>query len=83
LIACFLASQHEKGKTILDFNEQKKSWGGSGISMTICKSFAPYSGQITMPASQRSIFHRPYAFPDAKPAVHCQSTEGTLNSMNK
>jgi len=31
-------------------------WGDSGVSWTRCKSFAPCSGQITMPASHRSIF---------------------------
>ena len=29
------------------FNETRW-WGGSGISWTICKSFAPHSGQITI-----------------------------------
>jgi len=31
------------------FYWSKRWWGGSGISWTICKSFAPRSRQITMP----------------------------------
>jgi len=30
--------------------------GGSGISWTICKSFAPCSRQLTMPAPHHSVF---------------------------
>ena len=30
--------------------------GGSGISWTICKSFPPYSRQVTTPAPHHSIF---------------------------
>ena len=39
----------------------KRWWGGSDISWTICKSFAPCSRQITMPALDHSIFYRPEA----------------------
>ena len=34
----------------------KRWWGGSGISWTICKSFAPCSRQITTPGPHHSIF---------------------------
>jgi len=34
----------------------KRWWGGSGIGWTICKSFAPHSRLITMPALRHSIF---------------------------
>ena len=34
----------------------KQRWGGSGISRTICKSFAPRSRQTTTPARHHSIF---------------------------
>jgi len=43
-------SRHQKGKTILDFNWSKRWSGASAISWTICKSFAPHSMQITVPA---------------------------------
>jgi len=43
--------------------------GGSGISWTICKSFAPHSRQITMPVPHHSIFYGPDALPDAQPTV--------------
>jgi len=50
------------------FNEAKDDGValGSGISWTICKSFAPRSSQITMPAPQHSIFCNPS---DAQPTV--------------
>jgi len=44
--------------------------GGNGISLTIYKSFAPHSREITMPAPHHSIFYRPDAFPGAQPTVH-------------
>jgi len=34
----------------------KRWWGGSGISWTIYKSFAPRSRQITMPVPHHSVF---------------------------
>ena len=38
----------------------KQRWcGGNGISQTICKSFAPHSGHITMPAPRHLVFYRP------------------------
>jgi len=51
---------------------KQEKMGGSGYSWTTCKSFAPRSKQITMPASHHSIFYKPDALPDAQ----CQSTEG-------
>jgi len=42
---------------------------GSGVSWTICKSFAPCSRQITMPAPHHSIFYRLDALLDAQPTV--------------
>ena len=47
-------SQYQKGKTNLDFTEARDS----GISWAICKS-ASHSRQITMPASDYSVFYRP------------------------
>ena len=38
------------------FYWSKRWWGGSGISWTICKSFAPRSRQITMPVPHHSVF---------------------------
>jgi len=49
-------SQHQKSQTILDFNEARVDGGGSGISWTICRSFAARSRQITTPAPHHSIF---------------------------
>jgi len=43
--------------------------GGSSISLSIWKSLAPCSQQITMPATHNSIFYRQDALPDAKPTV--------------
>ena len=44
-------------------------WGGSGISWTMCKSFAPRSRQITMPVSQHSVFCRLDALPAIQPTA--------------
>ena len=52
----------------------------SGISWTICKSFAPCSRQITMPAPHHSIFYRPDARPDAQPTA---SEHWSLHSWAK
>ena len=38
------------------FYQSKRWWGGSGISWTICKSFAPHSRQITTPLPHHSVF---------------------------
>ena len=35
---------------------KQRQWGSSGISWTICKSFAPRSRQMTMPAPRHSSF---------------------------
>ena len=42
---------------IAGFYWSKRWWGGSGISWTICKSFAPHSRQITTPVPHHSIFY--------------------------
>jgi len=57
-------SRYQKSKTNLDLLEQEIV-SGSGISWAICKS-APLPRHITMPASHRSVFHRPDALPAAK-----------------
>jgi len=59
-------SRYQKGKTNLDFTEETVS--GSGISWAICKS-APRSRQMTIPATHRSVFYRPDAFPAAQPTA--------------
>jgi len=66
-------SQHHKGKPFWILLEQEMM-GGSGISGTICKSFAPRSRQITMPVPHHSVFYRPDAF--LPPNQQRQSTEG-------
>ena len=50
-------------------------WGGSGISWTICKSFAPQSKQITAPVPHHSVFtgRMPFLLPNQQ---H-QSTDNT------
>jgi len=58
--------------------------GGSGISWTICKSFAPYSRQITTPVPHHSIFYGPDALLDAQPTVSkAQSNKGSLQTSYK
>jgi len=54
--------------------------GRSGISWTICKSFAPHSRQITMPVPHHSIFYGPGALPDAQPTVskHWRPIQGYI-----
>ena len=49
--------------------------GGSGISWTICKSFAPRSKQITTPVPHHSVFTG--RMPFLPPNQQRQSTEGT------
>ena len=61
--------RHQKDKKPIWIWTKQRWWSGSGISWTICKSIAPRSRQITMPAPHHSICHRPDALPDAKPTV--------------
>ena len=49
------ASRHQKGKPFWILLEQEMM-GGSGISSTICKSFAHCSREITMPVPHHSVF---------------------------
>jgi len=69
--------QNDSGKTNLDLLEQE-TVSGSGISWAIRKS-ASHPRQITMPASNHSVFYRPDALPAAQPTAskHWRSsTEG-------
>jgi len=52
----------------------KRWWGGSGITWTICKSFAPCCRQISTPVPQHSVFtgRMPFLMPNQQR----QSTEG-------
>ena len=59
----------------------KRCWGGSGISWTICKSFAPCSRQITTPAPHHSIFFTG-RMPFLPPNQQRQSTEGKPEKQN-
>ena len=60
-------SRYQKGKTNLDFTEERDSeW--QWYQLDICKS-APCSRQITMPAPHHSIFYRPDALPAAQPTA--------------
>jgi len=48
-------SRHQKGRPFWIY--WSKRWrGGSGISWTICKSFAPCPRQITTPVPHHSVF---------------------------
>ena len=53
----------------LNQSGSKRWWGGSGISRTICKSFAPRFRQIITPATHHSIFYRLDALHDGQPIV--------------
>jgi len=66
-----LVSRHQKGKPFWILLEQKRRWDGSGISWTICKSFAPCSSLRTdNHASTSSLsFYRPDALPAAQPTA--------------
>ena len=48
-------SRHQKGKPFWILLDQEMM-GSSGISWTICKSFAPRSGQITTPVPHHLVF---------------------------
>ena len=76
-------SQHQKGKPFWILLKQEMM-GGSGISWTTCKSFAPHSKQITMPVPHHSIFMGRMLF--LMPNQQCQSTEcrqlGQQNSIH-
>ena len=61
-------SRHQKGKPFWILLKQEMM-DSSGISWTICKSFAPHSRQTTTSVPHHSIFYGPDAFPDAQPTV--------------
>jgi len=63
-----LVSQHQKDQPFWILLEQEMM-GASGINWSICKSFAPYSRQITMPVPHHSVFYRPDALPAARPTA--------------
>ena len=60
------------------FYWSKRWWGGNGISWTICKSFAPYSRQITTPVPHHSIFMGRMLF--LTPNQQCQTLKASLQS---
>ena len=64
-------SRHQKGKPFWILLKQEMM-GGSAISWTICKSFAPHSSQITMPVPHHSVFYGLDAL--LMPNQQCQST---------
>jgi len=66
-------SRHQKGKSFQILLEQEMM-GGSDISWTICKSFAPRSRQITMPVPHHWAFTG--RMPFLPPNQQRQSTEG-------
>jgi len=66
-------SRHLKGKPSWILLEQQLM-GGSGISWTICKSFAPRSRQKTTPVPHHSVFTG--RIPFLPPNQQHQTTEG-------
>jgi len=56
------------------FYWSERWWGSSGISWTICKSFAAHTRQITTPVPHHSVFtgRMPFLLPNQQ----CQSIEG-------
>ena len=71
-------SRHQKGTVNHSgFYWSNRWWGGSGISCTICTSFAPHSRQITMPVPHHSVFTDRMLFPLLN--QQHQSTEGIFN----
>jgi len=65
-------SRHQKGKPFWILLHSKRWRGGSGISWTICKSFASHSRQITMPILYHSFFYRPDVLPATQPTASKQ-----------
>ena len=65
------------------FYWSKRWWGGSGISWTICISFAPCSRQTTMPVPHHSDFYKPDALPAAQPTTskHWRQYNNTSKMM--
>ena len=63
-------SQHPKGKPFwIGLYWSRRWWGGTGISWTIRKSFAPHSRQITTPVPHHSVFYRRDALPATQPTA--------------
>jgi len=54
--------------------------GGSVISWTICKSYAPRSRQINTPVPHHSVFYRPDALPAVTGQLADWTTRGLVNS---
>ena len=65
------------------FYWSKRWWGGSGISWTICKSFACRSRQITMPVPHHTRCYTPLSFyrPDALPAAQPTASKHWRHSL--
>jgi len=61
------------------FYWHNRLWGGSGISWTICKSFAPRSRQLTTPVPHHSVFTGQMPF--LPPNQQRQSTEDKLKIL--
>ena len=74
-------SRHQIAKSFWILLQQEMMGGGSGISWTICKSFAPRSRQITMPVPHHSVFTGWMLF--LPPNQQCQSTEGNWNKWKR
>jgi len=67
-------SRHQKGKPFWILLKQEMT-GGSGISWTIRKSFAPHSRHTTTPVPITQFFMGRMLF--LTPNQQCQSTEGS------
>jgi len=62
--------QHQKGLNPLWISLNQEMMGGIGISWTICRSFARFCRQISMPAAHHSIFYRLDALPQSWHPAH-------------
>jgi len=66
LVSCFCKKCKYRETHLKAWVSWRKRTGGSGISWTICKSFALCFRQITTPAPHHLIFYRPDALCEAQ-----------------
>jgi len=73
-------SRHQKGKPFCFLLEQEMmGWQWHQLDHIICKSFAPWSRQITMPVPHHSVFTS--RIPFLPPNQQHQSTEGDIKAL--
>ena len=72
-------SRHQKGRSILDFNEARDDGVTVASAGPLCKSFTPRCRQITIPVPHHSAFTGQMPF--LPPNQQRQSTEGILTKI--